>query len=160
MTAQPIKLRTEKPRMHALPRRREALSLSLHRLSFWRVFLCILVAASGSNAAAHCALTVGPYAHTTWIYVDDLIALLARNAFVEQLALLVCFLTAVHATRNREKAQLGHEVTWRGWTFNVDFETVQLAAGKLEKLQLQLQELARNGKIPRKLLEKTLGLLT
>ena len=38
-------------------------------------------------------------------------------------------------------------------------KTVQLAAGKLEKLQTQLQELARSRKIPRKLLERALGLL-
>ena len=102
---------------------------------------------------------LGKHAHRAWIYVDDLLVLLARNAFVEQLALLICFLTAVHAPISWKKAQLGHEVTWCGWTFNFDFETVQLAAGKLDKLQTQLQELARSRKIPRKLLERALGLL-
>ena len=40
-----------------------------------------------------------------------------------------------------------------------DSETVTLAAGKLEKLQHQLHELAKKRKIPRKLLERALGLL-
>ena len=102
---------------------------------------------------------LGKHSHRAWIYVDDLLALLARTAFVEQLALMVCFLTAIHAPISWKKAQLGHEVTWCGWTFNFDFETVQLAEGKLEKLQAQLQELAKSRKIPRKLLERALGLL-
>ena len=99
------------------------------------------------------------HAHRAWIYVDDLLALLACTAFVEQLALMLCFLTAINAPISWKKAQLSHEITWCGWTFNFDFETVTLAAGKLDKLQQQLHELARSKKIPRKLLERALGLL-
>ena len=99
------------------------------------------------------------HAHRAWIYVDDLLALLARTAFVEQLAHMLCFLTAINAPISWKKAQLSHEITWCGWTFNFDFETVTLAAGKLDKLQQQLHELARSKKIPRKLLERALGLL-
>ena len=46
------------------------------------------------------------------------LALLARTAFVEQLAILVCFLPATNAPISWKKAQLSHEITWCGWTFN------------------------------------------
>ena len=41
---------------------------------------------------------------------DDLSVLLARTAFVEQLALMVCFLTAINAPISWKKAQLSHEI--------------------------------------------------
>ena len=50
-------------------------------------------------------------------------------------------------------------MTWCGWTFNFDCETVRLAAEKLAKLRAQLHELRHSKKIMRKKLESGLGLL-
>ena len=99
------------------------------------------------------------YSRKAWLYVDDLLAMLAKHSFVEQTCLLVCLLACVQAPRSWRKAQLGHSIVWCGWLYNLDFETVTLVPDKLAKLQLQLLDVARAKKVTRKTLEKLLGLL-
>ena len=99
------------------------------------------------------------YSHKAWLYVDDLLAVMAKQTFVEQTCLLVCLLACLHAPISWRKAQLGHSIDWCGWQYNLDFETVTLLPDKLAKLQQQLLEVARTTKTARKTLEKLLGLL-
>ena len=54
---------------------------------------------------------------------------------------------------------MGHSITWCGWTFDFETETVHLARSKLAKLRAMLQELLHRCKIQRKKLEAALGLL-
>ena len=99
------------------------------------------------------------YSHKAWLYVDDLLAVMAKQTFVEQTCLLVCLLACLHAPISWRKAQLGHSIDWCGWQYNLDFETLTLLPDKLAKLQQQLLEVARSTKTARKTLEKLLGLL-
>ena len=97
--------------------------------------------------------------HRLWLYVDDLLVLLRKTRVKEDVALIVAALSALSVPISWRKAQLGANVTWCGWTFNFDCETVRLTAEKLAKLRAQLQELRRSKKIIRKKLESGLGLL-
>ena len=63
------------------------------------------------------------------------------------------------STISWKKAQLGHSITWCGWTFDFETETVRFARSKLAKLRTMLQTLLHRGKIQRKKLEAALGLL-
>ena len=71
--------------------------------------LKLLVAKIGSNASLQTARTV-QQCTSSMNHEDDLSVLLARTAFVEQLALMVCFLTAINAPISWKKAQLSHEI--------------------------------------------------
>ena len=99
------------------------------------------------------------FSHRAWLYVDDLLALLCRHSMPQQVTLITFFLSAINAPMSWRKAQLGHVVTWCGWTLHTDLEASHLAIGKLSKLQEQLETLARSKKLPRKHLERALGLL-
>ena len=77
----------------------------------------------------------------------------------EDVALMVATLSALGVPISWRKAQLGANITWCGWTFNFDCETVRLTAEKLAKLRAQLHELRHSKKILRKKLESGLGLL-
>ena len=99
------------------------------------------------------------FSHRAWLYVDDLLALLCRHSMPQQVTLITFLLSAINAPMSWRKAQLGHVVTWCGWTLRNDLEASHLAIGKLAKLQEQLESLARSKKLPRKHLERALGLL-
>ena len=73
--------------------------------------------------------------------------------------LLTFFISAINAPISWKKAQLGHRITWCGWTFHLDIEALRLVEGKLAKLRDQLEKLAKSKKILRKHLESSLGLL-
>ena len=97
--------------------------------------------------------------HRLWLYVDDLLILLQKARIKEDVALVVALLAALGVPISWRKAQLGAHITWCGWTFNFDCETVHLTREKLAKLRAQLQELRHSKKILRKKLESSLGLL-
>ena len=97
--------------------------------------------------------------HRLWLYVDDLLVLLHKARVKEDVALIVALLSALGVPISWRKAQLGADITWCGWTFNFDCETVRLTAEKLAKLRAQLYELRHSRKILRKKLESGLGLL-
>ena len=99
------------------------------------------------------------HSHKAWLYVDDLLAMLAQVSWQEQAVLLTFFISAINAPISWKKAQLGHCITWCGWTFHLDIEALHLVEGKLAKLRDQLHRLAKSKKILRKHLESTLGLL-
>ena len=99
------------------------------------------------------------HGHKAWLYVDDLLAMLAQATWQQQAVLLTLFISAINAPISWKKAQLGHRVTWCGWTFHLDIEALRLVEGKLAKLRDQLEKLAKSKKILRKHLESSLGLL-
>ena len=106
---------------------------------------------------AHAPLGNEP--HRPWLYVDDLLALLRKTSCAKPTCALLAFLSCINAPVLWKKAQLGEDIVWCGWSFNFSLETVHLAQPKLVKLREQLQALHRSKKVPRKLLEATLGLL-
>ena len=99
------------------------------------------------------------FSHRAWLYVDDLLALLCNHSVPQQVTIITFFLACINAPISWKKAQLGNIVTWCGWTLHTDLESSHLAIGKLRKLQEQLEKLACSKKIPRKHLERALGLL-
>ena len=99
------------------------------------------------------------HGHKAWLYVDDLLAMLAQASWQQQVIIITFFISAINAPISWKKAQLGSRITWCGWTFHLDIEALRLVEGKLSKLREQLAKLARSKKIPRKHLESTLGLL-
>ena len=99
------------------------------------------------------------FSHRAWLYVDDLLALLCKHSMPQQVTIITFFLACINAPMSWRKAQLGNIVTWCGWTLHTDLESSHLAIGKLRKLQEQLEKLACSKKIPRKHLERALGLL-
>ena len=74
-------------------------------------------------------------------------------------SLIVALLSALHAPISWKKAQFSQNVTWCGWTFRTDIETVELRLAKLQKLREQLLALQQHSKVRRKDLEAALGLL-
>ena len=84
---------------------------------------------------------------------------LGLRSMPQQVTVITFFLACINAPISWKKAQLGNIVTWCGWTLHTDLESSHLAIGKLRKLQEQLEKLACSKKIPRKHLERALGLL-
>ena len=72
--------------------------------------------------------------------------MLAQATWKEQAVILTFFIAAINAPISWKKAQLGHSITWCGWTFHSDIEALRLVAGKLAKLRDQLEKLARSKK--------------
>ena len=72
------------------------------------------------------------------LYVDDLLALLHIVDKDIGAALIVALLSALHAPISWKKAQFSQSVTWCGWHFRTDTETVELRLAKLQKLREQL----------------------
>ena len=99
------------------------------------------------------------HSHKAWLYVDALLAMLARSSWEEQVILITCLLSALHAPISWHKAQLGNTITWCGWACHLDLECLRLVQAKLAKLRDQLNKLANSKKILRKLPESSLGLL-
>ena len=99
------------------------------------------------------------HGHKAWLCVDDLLAMLARSSWEDQVVLITCLLSALHAPISWRKAQLGNVITWCGWTFHLDLECLHLVQAKLAKLRDQLDKLANSKKILPKFLESSLGLL-
>ena len=91
-----------------------------------------------------------------WLHVVDLVILLKNARIQENVALVIALLSALGVPISWRKAQLGAEITWCGWTFNFDCETVHLTAEKVTKLGAQLRELRNSKKNLRKKLESSL----
>ena len=72
---------------------------------------------------------------------------------------MVMFFAAISAPISWKKVQFQNNLTWCGWRINFLHETIEIAPEKTIKLQGQLHELLKAGKVKRKLLEQVLGLL-
>ena len=81
-----------------------------------------------------------------------------HSDFAEAVCLLIALLASINAPVSWKKAQIGHSITWCGWTFDFNNETIHLARQKLEKLRAG-SLLLQGRKLPRKKLEAALGLL-
>ena len=95
----------------------------------------------------------------SWLCVDDLLCLFTHIDFPEAVCVLSALPACINAPISWKKAQIGHDVTWRVWTFDFSAETIHLAQQKLEKLRAQLAQLLQGKKLQRKKLEAALGLL-
>ena len=70
--------------------------------------------------------------HKAWFYVGDLLGVLARSSWAQQVILITFLISALHAPRGWRKVQLGGTITWCGWTFHLDMECVHSAQAKLQ----------------------------
>ena len=82
--------------------------------------------------------------------------LLSKEHLQASVCLVIALLSILGVPISWRKAQ---HVTWCGWTFQFDHETVHLTAEKLAKLRQQLSDLQHSKKLLRKKLESSLGLL-
>ena len=97
--------------------------------------------------------------HRGWIYVDDILILLHRSSFSKQVTLSVLFLLLINTPISWKKAQVGDQVTWTGWDFNFNMDTVQLTQPNVVKLLQALDELLAHKQAKAKTLEVALGML-
>ena len=134
-------------------------ALPLHRLHFGAKFSAYWWQRVGGQLLRIAHALLQQHGHKAWLYVDDLLAMLAQATWQQQAVLLTFFISAINAPISWKKAQLGHRITWCGWTFHLDIEALRLVEGKLAKLRDQLEKLAKSKKILRKHLETSLGLL-
>ena len=99
--------------------------------------------------------------HGLWLYVDD--GLLVVPVAVAPLvaASAVMFLTALGVPLSWRKLDIGTELVWIGWKFNLSVNHAYLPADKAAKVQVLLHQLRVQGaKVPRKEIEKVvIGLL-
>ena len=61
----------------------------------------------------------GHLRHRAWLYVDDLLCLFLHSDFPDTACLLIALLACLNAPISWKKAQLGHNITWCGWTFDL-----------------------------------------
>ena len=97
--------------------------------------------------------------HKGWIYVDDILLLLHRTCFVEQVTVTVLFFLLINTPISWRKAQIGDRLTWIGWDLNFYMDTVQLTTGKAEKLAICIHELLQNKQVKVKEFQAVLGML-
>ena len=98
--------------------------------------------------------------HGLWLYVDD--GLLVVPVAVAPLvaASAVMFLTALGVPLSWRKLDIGTEFVLIGWKFNLSVNHAYLPADKAAKAQVLLHQLhVRGAKVPRKEIEKVIGLL-
>lgn len=57
------------------------------------------------------------------------------------------------------KAQIGSEILWIGWLFNLNLYNVQVVPDKVDRLQAMIIEILSAKTVRRKLLERALGML-
>ena len=120
--------------------------------------LCILVARTGSLILRCMHALLCNHAHRAWLYVDDLLALLRTVDKDIGSALIAAWLSALHAPISWKKAQFSQTVTWCGWLFRTDTETVELRLAKLPKHESSSHHCDSTAR-QRKELEAALGLL-
>ena len=70
--------------------------------------------------------------HRSFLYVDDIFAMLAAQHSTELTCLIICFLAAVNAPISWKKAQIGHCITWCGWSFDLLTDTATRADQNLQ----------------------------
>ena len=97
--------------------------------------------------------------HRGWIYVDDLLLMLHRRCFLEQVTLVVVFLLLLNTPISWKKAQLGDRITWIGWEINFQFDIVQLTESKVAKLVGVIEDLLQHKQAKVKTLQTLIGLL-
>ena len=139
--------------------RMEGQTALLCSLSFWGKIFGLLAATPRSIAYTHYAQPFRACSVQSMALRGRLAPLLRTTEHEKQTALVIAWLAAIEAPISWRKAQLGQQITWCGWTFNFDQETVHLTAEKLDKLRAQLRNLASSKKILRKRLEQCIGLL-
>ena len=98
-------------------------------------------------------------AHSAFIYVDDILALLDRCSAPVWMCLLVVAILVLNVPKSWHMASLSSRVTWIGWQFDFRRFTVRLDPIKLSRLQLLLQKLCAARHCSVTLLEKVTGKL-
>ena len=98
-------------------------------------------------------------AHSAFIYVDDILALLDRCSAPVWACLLVVAILVLNVPMSWHKASLSSRVTWIGWQFDFRRFTVRLDPTKLKRLQFLLQQLCTAHHCSLALLEKITGKL-
>ena len=126
-------------------------------------FISQLVATHRRSDSAHTAPRARKHLpRRAWLYVDDLLLLLSKAQLQDSACLVIAPLSILGVPIcpiSWRKAQLGAKVTWCGWTFQFDHETVRLTTEKLAKLRQHLLDLQQSEKILRKKLESSLACL-
>ena len=97
--------------------------------------------------------------HKAYLYVDDLFVLTSPQKLREVLWTTVVFLMLLGTPISWKKAQVGSNITWIGWHFDLNLLTVQLVPEKTTRLLETLTELLGKPSVKSKQLEQALGML-
>ena len=87
-------------------------------------------------------------AHSAFIYVDDILALLDRRSAPVWTCLLVVAILVLNVPMSWHKASLSSRVTWIGWQFDFRRFTIRLDPVKLNRLQLLCNSYVRPATVP------------
>ena len=116
-------------------------SVLLYSLSFWGKILSLLVAKTWSTAQQTAARPVASGAASPLAIRGRPPGPPTQSTYQGRRCTDSAMLSALGVPISWRKAQLGANITWCGWTFNFDCETVRLTAEKLAKLRAQLKKL-------------------
>ena len=98
--------------------------------------------------------------HGLWLYVDDGMLLLPKSVAPLVGGVAVMFLRALGVPLSWRKLDLGTQLVWIGWKFNLEGAHASLPLEKREKLSILLGPLCKKGaKVERREVESLIGLL-
>ena len=98
--------------------------------------------------------------HGLWLYVDDGMLLLPKSVAPLVGGVAVMFLRALGVPLSWRKLDLGTQLVWIGWKFNLEGAHASLPLEKREKLSILLGPLWKKGaKVERREVESLIGLL-
>lgn len=97
--------------------------------------------------------------HNAWLYVDDLMLWAPNSRFDEAVWSTIIFLMLLGTPISWNKAQMGTEIIWIGWAFNLQFYNVQMVPDKVSRLQEIIRDILSSKVVSHKMLEKVLGML-
>ena len=97
--------------------------------------------------------------HRAYLYVDDLLILTPSSRTPETVWLTVVFLMLLGTPLSWKKAQVGHQISWIGWFFDLQFLTVELMEEKVTKLRHAMQSVLQHPTVTTKQMEQLLGML-
>ena len=98
-------------------------------------------------------------AHYGFIYVDDWFWALVSKVAPLHASLIICLLVALNCPMSWHKMSLSTCPTWIGFAFNLTEYTVGMPKSKQERIRTFLHAVASSAKMPRKDMEKGVGLL-
>ena len=97
--------------------------------------------------------------HKAWLYVDDLMMWAPNSHFRQMTWTVVVFLMLLGTPLSWKKAQLGTQILWIGWIFDLHHYTVQLVDTKIARLLSLIQDALDAHQVSAKTMEQLLGML-
>ena len=97
--------------------------------------------------------------HKAWLYVDDLMLWAPNGHFQQMTWTALVFLMLLGTPISWQKAQIGTQITWIGWIFDLQCYTVQLVDDKVQRILQVINEVVSAKTVAGKTMEQLLGML-